>query len=404
MDQVASQDTTALRTQQAIDGVTGQILPGGLGGVGSGFIAAETAYGASSVLYGAYGGLVDSSQAAYSAGAGIAARSGTGTSVGIEQVRAQRIAEMQAQAANPADVQLGWGELNVLVTGVGSRGEPGGNLSEIRALPPSMRDRLSDASVADTPGGAILGLAYSAAEMAGDAAALFSQYGLNPVTGEMRSPGQLQRTKEDLVINVGTLGVGAFESGAVTLARQQGQAMLRSAGESFGLQIGGMFERATPGLKMYVVPEGAVSADVVGVPVSRSPNPLSPVQEVDAFGNQLFYRTMSPEQFAILERTGQLPATTETSISPVLSYSSKYSGTTVKFTMAPGTSEQLQTIGIAANPPAAAQLPTLSTQTGPWMQTNVRFKVEGGQMTTQLGQGRGIDIFNQNMVQFDRLR
>lgn len=128
------------------------------------------------------------------------------------------------------------------------------------------------------------------------------------------------------------------------------------------------------------------------------------MQEVDAFGNQIFYRSMSEEQFQYLERTGQLPPTTETSISPVLSYSSGYNGVTVKFTMAPETSEQLQKIGIAANPPAAAQLPDLSTQIGPWMQTNVRFKVEGGQMTTQLGQGPGINIFNQNMIQFEKVR
>lgn len=137
-----------------------------------------------------------------------------------------------------------------------------------------------------------------------------------------------------------------------------------------------------------------VSEAGVGVPVWKSPNPLSPVQEVDAFGNQIYYRTMSPEQYQILMETGRLPPTTETSISPVLSYSSKYNGVTVKFTVAPKTSERLQEIGIAANPPAATQLPDLSTQTGPWMQTNVRFKIEGGQMTTQLGQGAGINIFN----------
>lgn len=136
----------------------------------------------------------------------------------------------------------------------------------------------------------------------------------------------------------------------------------------------------------------------------KSPNPLSPVQEVDAFGNQIYYRTMSPEQYQILMETGRLPPTTETSISPVLSYSSKYNGVTVKFTVAPKTSERLQEIGIAANPPAATQLPDLSTQTGPWMQTNVRFKIEGGQMTTQLGQGAGINIFNRNIIQFERVR
>jgi filamentous hemagglutinin len=113
---------------------------------------------------------------------------------------------------------------------------------------------------------------------------------------------------------------------------------------------------------------------------------------------------MSEEQFAYLERTGLLPPTTETSISPVLSYSSQYNGVTVKFTVSPGTSEQLQEIGIAANRPAATQLPDISTQTGPWMQTNVRFKVEGGQMTTQLGKGPGINIFNQNMIQFEKVR
>jgi hypothetical protein len=142
----------------------------------------------------------------------------------------------------------------------------------------------------------------------------------------------------------------------------------------------------------------------IGVPASRSPNPLSPVQDVEAFGNQLFYKTMSPEQYEVLMETGRLAPTTETSISPVLSYSSTYDGITVKFTVQPGTSESLQEIGIAANRPASIELPELSTRTGPWMQTNVRFKVEGGQMTTQLGQRPGIDIFNGNIIQFERVR
>lgn len=48
-------------------------------------------------------------------------------------------------------------------------------------------------------------------------------------------------------------------------------------------------------------------------------------------------------------------AGTETSISPRLSYSSKYDGVTVKLLVEPGTSESLQEIGIAANKPAAEQ-------------------------------------------------
>ncbi len=128
---------------------------------------------------------------------------------------------------------------------------------EVRVLPPSLRDRLSDPSVASTPGGAILGAAYSAVEnLVGNTAALFSPYGLNPVSGEMLSPGQLQRTKEDLIINAGSLGIGGVEGEAAALVRQQGQAMLRSAGEAFGPQVDGILGRAVPGIRTYVVPEG----------------------------------------------------------------------------------------------------------------------------------------------------
>ena len=142
------------------------------------------------------------------------------------------------------------------------------------------------------------------------------------------------------------------------------------------------------------------AAAEIGVPVSRSKNPLSPVLEHDAYGNEIMYRTMSKEQYLQFTESGKLPPTTETSISPSVLYSSKYDGVTVKITVAPGTSDALQEIGIAVNKPAAIQFPNMSTQTGSWMQTNARFKVEGGQMTTQLGQGNAIDILNQNIVDF----
>nr|WP_321945856.1 hypothetical protein [Paraburkholderia sp. J10-1] len=118
-------------------------------------------------------------------------------------------------------------------------------------------------------------MAYPLVAGAGKVAALFTDYNVSPVTGEMVSPGQLQRAKEDLVINVGAVGVGAVESGAVTLARQQGQAMLRSAGESFGPQIGGMFECTVPALRLNVVEDGLAGADLVrqsgGLTSSRFP-------------------------------------------------------------------------------------------------------------------------------------
>jgi hypothetical protein len=142
---------------------------------------------------------------------------------------------------------------------------------------------------------------------------------------------------------------------------------------------------------------------LIGVPVTRSSNPLDTVLDLDAHGNEIMYRTMSEKQFRIFEETGQLPFTGETSISPLLEYSSKYDGVTVKITTQSGTSAQLQEIGIAANKPAAVELPHLSTQTGKWNQTNARFKVEQDQMTTQLGQGKALEIFNENIIDFERV-
>ena len=144
----------------------------------------------------------------------------------------------------------------------------------------------------------------------------------------------------------------------------------------------------------------------VGAPVTRSANPLSPVLEFDAYGNEIMYRSMSPQDFKYLERTGMLRPTTETSISPDFAYSSKYinnDSVTVRFATAPGTSAALQEIGIAAGPRAAQAL-GLVERNGSWMQTNTRFKVEGGQMTTQLGQGPGISVFNRGIVDFERVR
>ncbi|WP_334320300.1 hypothetical protein [Gilliamella apicola] len=59
-----------------------------------------------------------------------------------------------------------------------------------------------------------------------------------------------------------------------------------------------------------------------------------------------------------------MPATTETSVSLVLSYLSKYDGITVKITVKPSTFSELEKIGIAVNEAEAKQVPSISTQTG----------------------------------------
>jgi hypothetical protein len=74
----------------------------------------------------------------------------------------------------------------------------------------------------------------------------------------------------------------------------------------------------------------------------------------------------------------------------------------------PGTSAKLQGIGIAADRAAAAEFPGMSVRTGRWQKTAARFKVEGAgragadQMTTQLGQGKALEIFNSNILHFEQ--
>jgi hypothetical protein len=141
----------------------------------------------------------------------------------------------------------------------------------------------------------------------------------------------------------------------------------------------------------------------IGVPATRSTNPMSPVLERDALGNEIYYRKMSSRAYEEFQRTGKMPSTTETSVSPSREYAAKYRGTTIQITVKPGTSSALQEIGIATNKPAYLEFPSMSTTNGKWMFTNARFKGEGGQMTTQLGQGRALDIFNNNIVQHKRV-
>lgn len=129
------------------------------------------------------------------------------------------------------DVERSWvdssGALNVEIKGgpnvvqapTGSLSTYGG-ASGIQSLPLGADDVINDPWVANTPGGALLGLGYGLLDnVVGNTAALFRSDSYNPISGRVVSPGQLQRTKEDLVINLATLGIAAPQSGAAATAR-----------------------------------------------------------------------------------------------------------------------------------------------------------------------------------------
>lgn len=110
---------------------------------------------------------------------------------------------------------------------------------------------------------------------------------------------------------------------------------------------------------------------------------------------------MSPSDFAKLQRTGKLPATGETFISPSETYSRGYDGVLVRMATKPGTSQQLLDIGVTANPGTANLFPGMPSAAKGWTANNAMFKVEGNVVNTGLGRGSALGTFNRNIVLFD---
>lgn len=143
-------------------------------------------------------------------------------------------------------------------------------------------------------------------------------------------------------------------------------------------------------------------------------DPLDPVLEYDKDGNEVYYRTMKESHFKILQETDELTATGETSLSPLESYSQRYTGALVKLTVKKGTSSQLQEIGIAADSISSQKFPNMPKEAYNWSQTHARFKVEAsgnthyndgnGVMNTQLGKGNALKIFQDNLISYELIR
>ena len=160
------------------------------------------------------------------------------------------------------------------------------------------------------------------------------------------------------------------------------------------------FETATGTVKAFAAERGLAE---VGVPATRSSNPLSQVLDFDAHGNEIFYRSMSPADYARMQRTGAIPATGETFVSPSQAYSAGYDGVLVRVTTAPGTAQQLSEIGVVANPGTANLFPGMPVAAKGWTANNAMLKLEGNVVNTSLGRGSALTTFNKNIVKFEQL-
>lgn len=118
---------------------------------------------------------------------------------------------------------------------------------------------------------------------------------------------------------------------------------------------------------------------------------------------------MPKEDFSVLQKTGRMPGTTETTISPNREFSEDYDGILVQFNLKPGTRAQLEGIGIRDKPDLAAvthpDMPS-PVKSKCWGLKNARFKGEDDQINIGLGRegGAALKIFNDGIDSFNVLR
>ncbi|MHB8065638.1 MAG: hypothetical protein ACYDG2_23970, partial [Ruminiclostridium sp.] len=117
-------------------------------------------------------------------------------------------------------------------------------------------------------------------------------------------------------------------------------------------------------------------------------------------GTETFYRTMSKADYETFVKTGKVPATSETFISPTQSFSEGYNGVTVEFKVKAGTTNELASVGVRDSSgvvrDAYGNMPTVSKG---WKPNNAYFKGEDGQINIGLGKGTALDIFNNSIVE-----
>jgi hypothetical protein len=121
--------------------------------------------------------------------------------------------------------------------------------------------------------------------------------------------------------------------------------------------------------------------------------------------SETFYRTMSRADYETLVRTGRIPATSETFISPTRSFSEAYEGVLVEFKVNPGTTDALRSIGVTDHSALVRQqLGELPQVSKGWTANNAFLKGEGTQVNIGLGRGKALEIFNQNISGYEALR
>ncbi|NIF31716.1 hypothetical protein F3J29_06150 [Enterobacter sp. Cy-643] len=81
----------------------------------------------------------------------------------------------------------------------------------------------------------------------------------------------------------------------------------------------------------------------------------------------------------------------------------KYNGTLVQFTLKPGAWAKIREIALVTNKGDLNFFPDLPFKKGDWVDEHAKFKKESNQITTQVGKGKALDIFNENIIGFRKI-
>ena len=125
--------------------------------------------------------------------------------------------------------------------------------------------------------------------------------------------------------------------------------------------------------------------------------------------SETFYRAMSMREYSKLVRTGAIQAseTGETMIAQSLTYAAKYRNVLVQFKAQSGTLQKLEAIGVRDASKLTSKFLNMESVNGVrWMATRAYFKSEakGTALGIGLGNGRALEIFNEGILGFTRMR
>ena len=118
----------------------------------------------------------------------------------------------------------------------------------------------------------------------------------------------------------------------------------------------------------------------------------------------VFYRTISEKHYDRLLKSGNLPPSGETSIAEDAQYSERYTGINLEFKLKPGTDKQFEKIGVRNNDGdiLTDRYPNMKESFPGWKKYGyIQFKEEGNQITRNLGDGKGLEIFNKNIKEIN---